>query len=662
MGGAKSVPQIQYSVQVEKPSGISSGVYRHPSAVNGFSYSPSPEYSTVYEGYMLAVRRCGNRPFMGTRVINSDGSAGEFVWKTYNEIDEISRRFAASIRPICPRRPLGGWTFAGCGVWSRNREELYVLDIACERQDITIVPLYDTLGEESVVFSLDQTCVETVAISAEQVKTLIPILDKMTYVKNVIYFDDKAPEELVKGLAAKNMNLLYYKDMIKAEPIADNPPTLDSILAFSYTSGTTGVPKGVLLMQKTLMAELAALNGLGIVVKPSDSVLSYLPYPHLFERMVWSLVKTSGSSCGFFQGDPTKIADDAKTLRPTLFPSVPRLFNRVYSGIQLKLGDLTGIKRLLAKRAVSVKLHNLKTKGLLKHALYDRLVFNKMREALGGRVRFMLTGSAPIKAEVIDFLKIALQAPLCEVYGQTENMGGATMTWINDTTTGHVGGPIPSVEFKVEGCPDIGYTANDVVAGFHVPRGEVCLRGPVIMPEYFLLSDKTAEAIDSEGWLHTGDVGAIQPNGTLKIVDRKKNIFKLNNGEYLAPERLENIYSNSPQIAQIFVHGDSDQAHAVAIVVPDQEVLAKKYPGKDFYDLCEQQDLKEDILNEMDAQATESQLKGFERIRVLHVHNELFSIDNNLLTPTQKLARHIARKQFAGVIEELYKQPVPTRR
>ena len=126
-----------------------------------------------------------------------------------------------------------------------------------------------------------------------------------------------------------------------------------------------------------------------------------------------------------------------------------------------------------------------------------------------------------------------------------------------------------SIEIKVEGVPEMGYTAHDVVDGEIVPRGEVLLRGPTIMPEYFLLPDKTSETMDKDGWLHTGDIGAIMPNGTLKIVDRKKNIFKLSNGEYIAPEKLENVYSNSPQIAQIYVHGDSDQPHAVAIVVPD---------------------------------------------------------------------------------------------
>ena len=141
--------------------------------------------------------------------------------------------------------------------------------------------------------------------------------------------------------------------------------------------------------------------------------------------------------------------------------------------------------------------------------MYDRIVFNKMREALGGRVRYMQSGGAPLRSEVIDFLKIAIGAPLCEVYGQTENMGAATSVWIKDNSSGHVGGPILPVEFKVEGCPEIGYTAHDIVEGFHVPRGEVCLRGPIIMPEYFLLPDKTAEVIDEEGWLHTGDVGAI---------------------------------------------------------------------------------------------------------------------------------------------------------
>lgn len=151
-----------------------------------------------------------------------------------------------------------------------------------------------------MLFSLDQTQVETVAISEAQIKTLIPIINKLSYVKNIIYFDDAAPDELLEKLSAANITLHYYKDMINAMPVDDNPPTLDSILAFSYTSGTTGVPKGVLLLQRTIMAELAGFTGVGLTIKPSDVVLSYLPYPHLFERAIYSGLKTTGASMGFF--------------------------------------------------------------------------------------------------------------------------------------------------------------------------------------------------------------------------------------------------------------------------------------------------------------------------------------------------------------------------
>jgi len=182
--------------------------------------------------------------------------------------------------------------------------------------------------------------------------------------------------------------------------------------------------------------------------------------------------------------------------------------------------------------------------------MYDSLVFNKFRAVLGGRVRQMITGSAPISKDVLNFLKIAFCCQINEGYGQTECAAPATLTWTNDPTCGHVGGPYPSCEVKLVDVADMGYTSEDKDDnGQSMPRGEICYRGPNCFKGYFELPEQTAEALDSEGFVHTGDVGVILPNGSVKIVDRKKNIFKLSQGEYIVPDKLENKFAQHPHVA-----------------------------------------------------------------------------------------------------------------
>lgn len=225
--------------------------------------------------------------------------------------------------------------------------------------------------------------------------------------------------------------------------------------------------------------------------------------------------------------------------------------------MQSKLKELTGFKKILANRAVNAKLANLEKSGSVTHSVYDRLVFNKFRDVVGGRVTKMVTGSAPISKDVLNFLKIAFCCPIYEGYGQTETAAAATITCYGDPETGHVGGPVSSIEIKLVDVPEMNYTSKDVVNGKPHPRGEICFRGNNVFVGYYNAPEKNAEAFDEDGWLHSGDIGMIYPNGAVKIIDRKKNIFKLAQGEYIAPEKLENVFNKSPIAMQTFIYGDS---------------------------------------------------------------------------------------------------------
>lgn len=207
--------------------------------------------------------------------------------------------------------------------------------------------------------------------------------------------------------------------------------------------------------------------------------------------------------------------------------------------MQSKIRELTGFKATLTRWGIESKMANLSQSGETTHGLYDKLIFNKFRESMGGRVRFMVTGSAPLAKEIVNFMKIAMCCPFFEGYGQTESTAGICLTKSEDPEAGHVGGVIPCGELKLVDIPEMNYLSTDEPN----PRGEVCCRGGNVFLGYFRQPEKTQEALDKDGWLHTGDIGAILPNGALKIIDRKKNLFKLQQGEYIAPDKLEGAFA-----------------------------------------------------------------------------------------------------------------------
>ena len=210
-------------------------------------------------------------------------------------------------------------------------------------------------------------------------------------------------------------------------------------------------------------------------------------------------------------------------LKPSLFPSVPRLYSRIYTKIRERLDGLTGCKGWLAQKAIATKLDSLRTGPHYTNGCYDKLVFRKVAALLGGDVKYLITASAPIDPSVLEFLKICFCCPMFEGYGLTETSGGSAFTWANDPVVGHVGGPVPCVKWRLIDVPEMQYFSTDKP----YPRGELCMKGPSVTSGYYKSPAKTAEAFDSEGWFKTGDVVTVYPNGSVRIIDRSKNIFKL---------------------------------------------------------------------------------------------------------------------------------------
>ncbi|TFY82291.1 hypothetical protein EWM64_g1722 [Hericium alpestre] len=399
---------------------------------------------------------------------------------------------------------------------------------------------------------------------------------------------------------------------------------------------------------------------------------------HIYERTNELCVIAVGGSIGFFTGDPLRLLEDAQLLKPNFFPSVPRVLNRIYQAAMVA-GSGPGLRGAIFRRAVAVKLQKLRTTGENTHPLWDRVVFRKIQAVLGGNLKLVTCGSAPITAEVMDFLRIALACDVLEGkhtsvtlapmanphyigYGMTENGAVCSHVWPNDpTSSGTVGPPSAGIEMKLLDVPAMGYTSEDKPC----PRGELCCRGPNCFSGYYKDEKNTKETVDEEAWIHTGDVAMIDECGRFKLIDRVKNIMKLAQGEYVALEKIENMYSSLPLVAQMYVHGDSLQAYLIGVIAPDpvqfaqlasrvhgMEVKAEDMEALDK--LTRDQRVVDAVLEELTKEGRKNKLKGFEMVKRIHISMSPFSVEDNTMTPTLKIRRKDAYQKHKAALDALY--------
>ena len=306
-------------------------------------------------------------------------------------------------------------------------------ELGCFMYHLITVPLYDTLGTEAIEYIISQTQMTTILASKDKVKFLLDNASRVPTLKNIIIMDP-IDQELVKKGKDLGLNVTCVTDLEAlgaSKPTDPVPPSPEAIATICYTSGTTGLPKGAVLTHKNILSFAAAAYELmrrGEVYQftKEDSYLSYLPLAHVFERVVVTTIIYTGAQVGFYQGDTLKLLDDVSELKPTIFASVPRLYNRIYDKVMAGVNSAGFVAQWLFKFAYASKKANLGN-GTVHHFLWDRLVFGKIRAKLGGRVKMMMSGAAPISADTMDFLRICFSATVQEGYGQTETAAGMTL-------------------------------------------------------------------------------------------------------------------------------------------------------------------------------------------------------------------------------------------
>lgn len=529
---------------------------------------------------------------------------------------------------------------------SPNRPEWNFADMGIAMIGATSVPMYPTITEADYNFILNDAGCKAIFLADEV------LLGKVNAVKaNVASLQHIFTFNKIEGqqhwLDLVNLGKANAdKAKLDAAKAAVEP---EDLLTLIYTSGTTGTPKGVMLTHHNIISNVKASEEI-IKVDASFRVLSFLPLCHIFERMVGYLYQNMGTSIYYAQSMDT-IGDDLKDVKPFAFTTVPRLLEKVYDRIVATGHGLTGVKKKLFFWALELgekfELHG-KNGGIyaLQLRLANKIIFNKWREALGGNVQFIVTGSAAIQPRLARVFTAA-NIIVLEGYGLTETSPVISVNRLEEEgrAFGTVGLVIDGVDVKI-----LDDQLNEV------PEGEICCKGPNVMKGYYNRPDLTAEVIDKNGYFHTGDIGRFEEGKYLKITDRKKEMFKTSGGKYVAPQVLENKFKESPFIEQVMVVGEGEKFPG-AIVVPAFAFL-KDYCEKNGIPYASNAEaIKDERVRKIyDAEIAKFNVSfgNWEQVKKIELAPTEWTIDTGEMTPTLKLKRKIIAAKYKDLIGKIY--------
>jgi long-chain acyl-CoA synthetase len=530
---------------------------------------------------------------------------------------------------------------------SENRPDWSITDLAILSLGAVNVPIYTTQAVEQVGFILQDSGARALFVSGRKVyKHARAAIENLDQLEKLIFFDSEAAEGIERSMTLDALEESGARRMLEDPNAHDallNAGRGDDLATIIYTSGTTGEPKGVMLTHSNFVSNILSVSS-ALPIYHTDVALSVLPLSHIFERTVFYVFCYVGVSV-YYAASFEQVGDHLREVRPTIMTAVPRLFEKVYHRIVKRGMTAEGWKKKLFVWALDVGHRYAELKDQRKpippllraqQGVASRLVFSKWREGVGGRLRYFVSGGAPL-SPTLSYAFLAADIAILQGFGMTETCI-VSANRPDDNKVGSVGLPFPGVDVKL---------AED---------GEIMVRGPNIMRGYYGHDDATTEVI-KDGWFSTGDVGRMDERGHLYITDRKKDLFKLSNGKYVAPQLVESLIMQSQFVSQVVVIG-AGRKQPAALVVPDWQELRAALSAAGLPASRSDEELSRDPatvkLVQRDVAQLTAELADYERVRRVALLPQEFTIDSGELTPTLKVKRPIIDEKYGDVIKELY--------
>lgn len=589
---------------------------------------------------------------------------GPYKYWTFSEAREVVSHIGAGLRH------LGMQPGGKLSIFAPTSVFWFFMAYGAFTQSITITTAYETLGWEGLAHSLTENDASVIFTHVSQLKTVAKAQQSAPGLKIVIYYGD-LPEGETKRELESSVRLVPYHELVslgEKGPLDHVPPSRKDVACIMYTSGSTGMPKGVVMLHSTIVGSIAGVVSLlDQYIDHIDTYLAYLPLAHVLEFTVEACLFSMGLLQGY--GSPRSLTDasvrnckgDLRELRPTIMCGVPQVWETIKKGVLTKLEESSKLASTVFWAAFKTKRFCLERGIPVLPSIVDSLIFKKVKEATGGRLRYALSGGAAIHAETHSFLNTLL-CPIFQGYGMTETCGTISMQNPDIyNKPNNVGHPFLCTEFTIVSVPDTDYSVRNKPH----PQGELWVRGANVMHSYYKQEELNCEVRSKKGgWLKTGDIVELLEDGTIRVIDRRKSLFKLANGEYIAIEKLESIYKSAKLVQNLCITASSSCNKPIALVVPvhrELERLADKLnldpslkDPKHLHALCNNKSLVNGVLKNLVELGVANKFSSPELIGGVILVDDEWTSENGMLTPAQKLRRSHITKHYNDRIEKVY--------
>ncbi|CEF67425.1 AMP-dependent synthetase/ligase domain-containing protein [Strongyloides ratti] len=656
--------------------------FRHVESVNKLRSILVEGCHTLDQMFSNSVKIYGSLPCMGTREIltkeqvkQEDGryfqkcELGTYKWLNYTTVGNCVTNIS------CALNSLGLKKGTLVVIFAETRAEWMITAQACFRNGLPIVTVYSTLGEDAVAYAIKESEGVCLFTSSNLLEMIDKISDKISNIKHVIYFEDRfnpSSEDNKCQIAIENLNskmktcMLFDNFMTTGEGLETSIQNIskpDDLCMIMYTSGSTGNPKGVMLSHKNIIASLTGANYV-INVTCNDCYIAYLPLSHVLELAVETCLLSVGCRIGY--SSPTTLFDrapkikpgtkgDISVLRPSLMAAVPAIMDRIFKAVTEEVSTKPALFREFFR--LCYERRRARYLDGYASAFMNKLVFGKIKKILGGKLRVILSGGAPLAPETQRFMNICFCCPVVQGYGLTETCGGGTIGDIHDLSTGYVGPPLICSEIYLHPWEEAGYSPVN-----HPPTGEILIHGDNVSLGYFKNPEKTNEdfiEINGKRYFCTGDIGEVRSDGAFKIIDRKKDLIKLQHGEYISLGKIESIIVTNKYVDNVCVFANSFNDYCVALIVPNEKnltLLAEQLEVKtgDWKEICKNKIVVSGLLKELN-NFLKGKLSRVEIPKKLFICDEVWTPASGLLTEALKLKRKVIEGHYKSTLTALYK-------